>query len=146
MNSDQKPIGYWLKHVDRLIDDGFERALADQGLMRRHWQVMNVLHTGPADDDAIADAVQPFWVQGAVTLGEVLGELVARGWTERGNGAQYRLSQRGEAAHAAVAGRVQAIRELSMRDITAEEYAAAVNTLRRIAENLESAAQTDGAG
>jgi DNA-binding MarR family transcriptional regulator len=139
MTAEQKPIGYWLKHVDRLIDGTFELALASHGLTRRHWQIMNVLRSGPADDDAIAAAVQPFWSKGAVTLDEVLRDLIGRGWVEREDGPRYRLSPEGEAARVAASAQVEAIRDTSTRGITKKEYDAAVDTLRRIARNLESA-------
>jgi hypothetical protein len=28
------PIGYWLKHLDGLIEAAFERTLADEGIIR----------------------------------------------------------------------------------------------------------------
>jgi hypothetical protein len=39
------PIGFRLKLVDRLIDDGFDAVLGDARLTRRHWQVLNLLQT-----------------------------------------------------------------------------------------------------
>ena len=38
--TDRRPIGFWLKLVDRLIDARLEASLG--GLSRRHWQVLNV--------------------------------------------------------------------------------------------------------
>ena len=35
MELQQRPIGYWLKHLDRLIDQAAERALAEEHLTRR---------------------------------------------------------------------------------------------------------------
>ena len=29
---DRRPIGYWLKHLDRLIEQSFERTLGAEGL------------------------------------------------------------------------------------------------------------------
>jgi hypothetical protein len=43
-----KPIGYWPTTLDRLIDEYFDRALADQGVQRRHWQILNILQASPA--------------------------------------------------------------------------------------------------
>jgi hypothetical protein len=48
-----KPIGYWLKTLDRLIDEYFDRAPADQGVQRRHWQILNILQASPAPDAEI---------------------------------------------------------------------------------------------
>jgi hypothetical protein len=44
--TDRRPIGFWLKLVDRLIDERLGAPLGT--LSRRHWQVMNVVHHGPA--------------------------------------------------------------------------------------------------
>src|SRR5215475_12371622 len=33
----ERPIGYWLKHLDRLIETAAERTFAEQKLTRRHW-------------------------------------------------------------------------------------------------------------
>jgi hypothetical protein len=55
-----RPIGYWLKHLDRLIDDSFSRALAADELTRRHWQVLNTLARGPASPAELTQALEPF--------------------------------------------------------------------------------------
>jgi hypothetical protein len=57
---DRRPIGYWLKHLDRLIEDNFDRLLASEGLTRRHWQLLNTLHRGPSTHEELAEAVAPF--------------------------------------------------------------------------------------
>ncbi len=38
MEPERRPIGYWLKHLDGLIERAFEGALGTAGLTRRHWQ------------------------------------------------------------------------------------------------------------
>ncbi len=131
-----RPIGYWLKHLDRLIDQALDRCLAEDGLSRRHWQVMNVLAHGPAGKPDLAAALQPFWGDGAVTLEDVTGELARRGWLLRDAAGGCALSPAGAAAHARVAERVQAQRRRSVDGLTAAEYEATVHVLRRMAENL----------
>lgn len=37
----RRPIGYWRKLVDRLIDEISEGLLHEQQLARRHWQLLN---------------------------------------------------------------------------------------------------------
>ena len=69
------PIGYWLKRLDRAIDGALDATLAAEALTRRHWQTMNLLHQGPSDAPALAEALRPFWGQGAITLDEVLSDL-----------------------------------------------------------------------
>lgn len=43
MSEDRRPIGYWLKHLDGLIEAAFSRTLAGQGVTRRHWQALKIL-------------------------------------------------------------------------------------------------------
>jgi hypothetical protein len=132
----ERPIGYWLKHLDRLIDQALDRCLAEDGLSRRHWQVMNVLARGPVGERDLAEALQPFWGDGAVTLGDVTGELARREWLVADVAGGFALSPAGADAHARVAERVRAQRRRSADGLTAAEYEAAVRVLRRMAENL----------
>ena len=47
ISTDRRPIGFWLKLVDRLLDERLDETLGD--LTRRHWQVLNVLQQGAVD-------------------------------------------------------------------------------------------------
>jgi DNA-binding MarR family transcriptional regulator len=140
MEAERKPIGYWLKRLDQLIEGSFDRALAQADLTRRHWQVMNVLHAGSASEQEIAEALQAFWRPRAVAQDQVVGELVRRGWARRNEDHRYRLTSQGEAARAALVERVQALRAAMTDGLTRAQYAAVVDGLRRMAENLEAAA------
>jgi DNA-binding MarR family transcriptional regulator len=139
MTTAERPIGYWLKHLDGLFEAGLDRALADMGISRRHWQTMNVLGGGPQGELALADALRPFWVEGAITLDEVTAALARRGWVTRSAEGRYGLTESGEAAHAAVSERVQATRRAATAGLGADEYQATVRTLRRMAGNMEAA-------
>ena len=39
----ERPIGYWLKKLDRLIDQQFETQLSTARLSRRQWLLLNLL-------------------------------------------------------------------------------------------------------
>src|SRR5215471_12935216 len=105
-----RPIGYWLKHLDRLIEAAAERAFAEEKLTRRHWQIMNVLRQSPQKEAWLTEAIRPFWDHGAITLDDVTSELTRRGW----------LTQ-------------------DVTGLTEEDYYGAVRVLQRMAENLERA-------
>jgi len=92
----QKPIGHWLKTLDRLIDENFDRALAAEGVQRRHWQILNILQASPAPDAEIAVALGPFWAEGAIAPGEFMDDLTRRGWITGHEPRQ--LTQDGQAA------------------------------------------------
>jgi hypothetical protein len=132
----ERPIGYWLKHLDRLIEDAAERAFAEEKLTRRHWQIMNVLRQSPQDEAGLTEALSPFWTVDAVTLAEVTTELTTRGWVT----GRYALTAAGETAHAAVAEKVHGIRATFLAGLKEDDYHYTVATLRHMAENLAQAA------
>jgi DNA-binding MarR family transcriptional regulator len=67
----------------------------------------------------------------------VIDELVARGWVRPGERDRLELTPAGAGAHAGLLERIQATRQLLVRGVTQEEYLAAIDILRRMAENLE---------
>lgn len=58
--TDQRPIGFWLKLVDRLIEERFAETLDEHGVTRRQWQVLTLLRRGPATREELDVAVSPF--------------------------------------------------------------------------------------
>ncbi|WP_433210105.1 helix-turn-helix domain-containing protein [Dactylosporangium sp. CS-047395] len=115
-----KPIGYWLRELDRRLEDAFAGALAGSGVSRRDWQVLNGLG---ADD--------PFDGQA-----ESVAALVARGWlTPDGT-----VTPAGAAARAAIRARVDEIRRRSMVGVSEERYFSTVQTLELMALNLAAPA------
>ncbi len=58
--ADERPIGFWLKLVDRLIDDSFDATLGQAVLTRRHWQVLAMLRNGPATLQQLDAETAPF--------------------------------------------------------------------------------------
>ncbi|GLY80985.1 MarR family winged helix-turn-helix transcriptional regulator [Actinoallomurus iriomotensis] len=136
MEPTDRPIGYWLKHLDGLLESTLDRALAGHTLSRRHWQAMNAIRDAPLTADGLRDALRPFWGEGAITLEDVLGDLAERGWVTEDDG-RYALTAPGRTAHAAVAERVGETRRAVLDGLTEQDYVATVRTLSRMAANLE---------
>lgn len=132
-----KPIGYWLKLLDGLIESAFDGALAEQHVARRHWQALNVLASGPQDTPALDEALRPFWAEGAITIEQVVDDLQRRGWIEPCDGG-FGLTPQGETARAAIAERVTGVRGQMMSGLEPDEYESTVNTLARMAGNLRT--------
>ena len=130
------PIGYWLKRLDRAIEGALDPTLAAEDLTRRHWQTMNFLHDGPSAAPALAQALRPFWGQGAIALDEVLSDL-ERGALVANNGGRYTLTATGEATRAKIAQSVDVTRRRLVDGVTREEYLATVEVLQRMTANLE---------
>jgi len=96
----QRPIGFWLKLVDGLIDAGFEALLAEQQFTRRHWQVLNLLSQGAATVAQIDAQLAPFLTAGDATTRPVVDDLQRRGLVEWVDGERASLTLQGTAAHA----------------------------------------------
>ncbi len=144
MTIHRRPIGYYLKLLDRLIDERFERDLSAHAMGRRHWQVLNVLQAGPADRDALSEALRPFWTESGLALADVLRDLTGRGAVAH-DGGRYELTSAGRELHTAVQERVAATRERLLDGLTADDYRAVIDTLARMARNLEEGPQLSGA-
>ena len=138
MEPERRPIGYWLKHLDRLIDQALERTLDADGLTRRHWQVLNTLAAGPSTNAALTAALQPFVEDDAKAVEVVLNDFLGRGWVRNVPAGGVEISERGRAAHEAAMQRVAETRQALRRGITDDEYVSVVRILQRMASNLES--------
>ena len=142
MSSDnvvRRPIGYWLKRVDHLIESTFEHALAAEGLTRRHWQVLNTVAGGPVSRSELDSALAPFLVDDPTVAERVLGDLVVRGWISASEAA-LALTDAGRSGHAVVSESTQKVRRAILTAISDEEYARTVDILERMARNLEPVA------
>ncbi|MGY4771314.1 MarR family winged helix-turn-helix transcriptional regulator [Kribbella sp. CWNU-51] len=133
MSDDNKPIGWWLKEVDRLLEASFEQVLAADGLSRRQWQALNAA----AGADPIATALAPFLTGDAAELAAVTDPLVERGWL---SGDQ--LTPAGAEALRELTTKVQAQRRRVIAGVSDDEYLATIGVLRRMAANLGSADTT----
>ena len=131
MSDDNKPIGWWLKEVDRLLEESFEQVLTTDGLTRRQWQALNAA-AGP---ESIAAALAPFLTGEPAELTAVTDPLVERGWLSGDH-----LTPAGAAALEALTTKVQAQRRRVTAGLSDQEYVATVGVLRRMADNLRGSA------
>ena len=134
--TDDRPIGFWLQLVGRLIDEGFDQVLGGAGLTRRHWQVLTALQRGPATVAGLDATLAPFLHDQEPTTRPVLDDLAARGWAALSGDGRAASTPAGAAAHAELLAEVSAHRRRVSQGITAEEYRATVDVLRRMAANL----------
>ncbi len=131
MSDDNKPIGWWLKELDRLLESSFEQVLAADGLTRRQWQTLNAA-AGP---EPIAVALAPFVTGDPGELSAAVDPLTARGWL-----VDESLTAAGREALDSLRAKVQAQRERVTAGITGDEYTATIAVLRRMADNLKGSA------
>jgi hypothetical protein len=133
-----RPIGYWLQHVHELLESTLDAQLAEQQLTRRHWQLLNTLARGPSTIGELDAALAPFVDDEHPTLQPLVEELAARGWLQRDGDGRWTLTADGADGHAAAQQRVQAYRVRTTEGIADEDYQRTVDTLARMAANLES--------
>lgn len=134
--TDQRPIGFWLKLVDRLIDERFANTLEEHGVTRRQWQLLNVLSRGYATGAQLDATLAPFL--SAIddeTVKEHLAELVGSGWVLL-SPSGYSLTDPGRTAFAALAATVDKTRVITADGISEQQYAQTLETLERMARNL----------
>jgi DNA-binding MarR family transcriptional regulator len=132
----EKPIGYWLKKLDNLIDAQFERRLSDAGLSRRQWQLLNLLEDGPRSVPDLQVELEPFLHGDASELNDALSGLVTRSWAESTDNIAN-LTKTGQAQFGVVKAKVAELRQGLMAGISPEEYEATLDVLARMAANLE---------
>jgi hypothetical protein len=138
--TDQRPIGFWLKLVDGLIDELFAATLNEHGVTRRQWQLLSVLSRGPASVDQLDAAVAPFLTRPVddsepESSAEHLTELIESAWVDA-TPTGYELTERGRAAYSRLADVVGENRAQVSRGITEAEYTSAIDVLSRMATNL----------
>lgn len=149
---DQRPIGFWLKLVDRLIDERFADTLDEHGVTRRQWQVLTLLRRGPASREELDVAVAPFLAATRVvpaapeeastagsgepesTAAEV-DELVESEWIADSISG-FVLTPKGEQSVTRLGELVDGIRTAVSSGIDDEDYAVTVATLEVMARNL----------
>lgn len=116
-----RPIGYWIKAVDRLMAAAFATAFDNEGASRRDWRLLNAV-------DSTAPATGP------LHPGK-LRELVERGWVvEDGEG--WTLTDEGRAAKERLGAIVDGIRAQIADAVSPEDFDTTVATLEQIALTL----------
>lgn len=129
MSDDNKPIGWWLKQVDRLLEQSFAGALAVDGVDRRQWQLLNAVAA-----EGSADVLTPF-LPDPTDRDRAIAALVERGWVES-RGADLALTAEGASLRSRLTVLVDAQRRRITDGISDAEYVATVDVLRRMAGNL----------
>jgi hypothetical protein len=145
--TEQRPIGYWLKVVDRLLEEQFASTLEEHGLTRRQWQLLNVLTEGEATAEKLDLAIAPFLAAAtpatpgapgggaAESSMEHLAELVESEWVEA-HGNTLRLTERGSGAIGRLSTVVAEQRTMVTSGVTEEEYRSTLSVLQRVASNM----------
>ena len=134
--ADQRPIGFWLKLVDNLIDEQFAKTLDEHGVTRMQWQLLNVLARGAASVEMLDAAVAPFLIaDGATTSLDHLTELIESAWVDA-TPTGYELTERGHGALDRLTNVVAGQRTEMAAGVSEDEYLTTTRTLEQMARNL----------
>lgn len=129
-----RPIGWWLRRVDQLIERSFDRLLAAEGIGRRHWQTLNAIAGGAASRAELAEVLAPFAGSGP-DLAVVLDLLRAKGWISE-DAEAVGLTADGSVARGRLVVAVREHRTRVTDGIGEQEYRTTITTLQRMARNL----------
>jgi hypothetical protein len=121
-----RPLGYWLKAVDRLIDREFETAFADLDATRRDWRLLNLIG-GEVSDERLRAKLD--------ARPHRLLPLLERRWVAGEPGA-WTLTDAGRDALATLGERVTAIRARIGGAVSSDDYATTLTSLEAIAREL----------
>lgn len=133
--TDQRPIGYWLRLVDGLIDEQFARTLDEHGVTRMQWQLLNVLARGESTVDALDAAVAPFLTAESETTLDHLTELIESAWVDA-TPTGYELTERGNGALGRLTSVVAEQRTALAAGVGEAEYLTTIKALEQMAWNL----------
>ncbi|CAN5446280.1 hypothetical protein BH09ACT4_BH09ACT4_04750 [soil metagenome] len=131
----ERPLGFWLALVDRLVEERFSTALEEHGVTRTQWRVLGVLASGPASAADLEGALSDMPPDAdGISAAEELSELVDSGWVV--SDGSYTLSDRGSSAYPRLAAGFDELRATLTAGLTDEEQAATAVALERMARNL----------
>lgn len=131
-----RPIGFWLKLVDRLIDERFAAIIEEHGVTRRQWQLLGAIEPGGSTVDELDQAIAPFLDPGAnESAADHLSELVDSEWLTV-TGSSYQLTERGRNAFERLGEVVDSLRDQTGEGLTPEQYEITLQSLERMAQNL----------
>jgi hypothetical protein len=128
-----RPIGWWLKEADALLDATFEDALRGTGVDRRGWQVLASLAKRPTSRDDLVVSLAAFDAPSLVDA--VIGGLQEKGWVEDSS-AGLSLSPSGVLQQRTLATAVGAVRQKISEALPAEDYEALIILLARLVAAL----------
>lgn len=130
-----RPLGYWIKTVDRLLDERFAQAAEAAGVGGREWQVLHRLAVGAVAEEALEEAFGPYVGEGE-RLAEPVDRVESQGLAERRSG-ELRLTPSGEERVQEIQdAAVQEVRDRVTDGLGDDEVDQLVATLERLARSL----------
>lgn len=133
--AEERPIGWWVKRLDTLLEEAVDAVVTGEGLTRRHWQVLHSLAAGTEQEADVRTALADF----PGDVDEVVSDLVGRLWVVRLGTGRVGLTSEGNAAHARVSRAVGRVRRHAADGLSRSEYERTILVLSRMVANVERA-------
>ncbi len=131
-----RPIGFWVKLVDNLLEQQFATTLEEHGVTKRQWQLLNVLSSGAASVQQLDAAIAPFLPSGQLESSvDHLTELIESAWVAATTDG-YELTERGQLACTRLSEVVAEQRTHVAEGLSDDDYLTALRALERMALNL----------
>ena len=131
--SPHRPLDFWLKLVDTMINLHYRNMLEEHGIVRRQWEMMRLLSRAPASQEDLDAALAPFLPEDEPgSSAAALSELTDSGWLTQINGG-YELTERGRAVHQRLDEVFSQKNEDLADGVSPGDYALAVSVLERVA-------------
>ncbi|ARF59133.1 MarR family winged helix-turn-helix transcriptional regulator [Streptomyces gilvosporeus] len=137
---EQRPLGYWLKHIDGAITESLGRLFAADGLNRRSWQVLNTISYGPITVAVLDETMAAFLSADEPTMWPHVERFIERGWAQVAGDGSVTLTGEGRRSYERVAERSGALRVRMMECLSANEHEVLMELLQRVAAHLDALA------
>lgn len=124
--TDRRPLGMWLRLVDRLITREFAAAFDGESVSRREWMVLN----------AVAGTVETDGVTERLAQSKHVARLADRGWIAREHDGAWALTDAGTAAFERLREKVDAVRTTVAGSLSDDEFTQLKTSLEKIARGL----------
>lgn len=134
----EQMLSYWINLVDTLLTTRVNESLAEHGLTRAQWQLMNALTTRPQTTEELKGTLAPAAAaseEGPRSVEEHLDELVDSGWLVA-EGGMYTLTSTGRTSGERVAAVVEELRAEITEGLDDDRYRMVVDALETMAGNL----------
>ncbi|MEU9834621.1 MarR family transcriptional regulator [Streptosporangium sp. NPDC048047] len=131
-----QPIGYWSGEAYRTVVGRIRADLAVERLNQPAWWILNHVEKAPGEwtRARLTERLAPFDDQGTDFDG-VYDDLLNRGWLVEESGV-LTLTEAGRSGRSRAQERARRTHERTHDGVSPEEYAVALNVLRRMIENL----------
>ena len=134
LRNEEKPIGYWLKKIDLLLTQQIDEVHHNKGINRKGWQILNTIkHKEKIKHTNLKELIKP--LMNELEMNEILKNFKDKNYIQ--DNETLSLTPDGILLFKELSEMQQKIRMRTMNGISNDEYEIMMNTLKKIARNLD---------